>query len=133
MKHSYLFISTLLLLIGTAAWTQDSPLYEKDYVHYIQSLIGGETEVAVDGGRIDLLTDEYAFEIEWASNWKEAIGQSLWYGLNTNRKPAIILILKDDSQYKYLIQLNTALAYANLADTVRVLAFPHDFQEAIGP
>jgi hypothetical protein len=72
---------------------------------------------------------KYAFEIEWANNWKEAIGQCLWYALQTNKKPGIIIILRKDSDYKYFVQLNSALKYANLNEKIDVFLFPDDFKE----
>jgi len=104
---------------------------EQDHSKYIQTLIGGKREVVVEGGRIDLLLEDYAFEIEWAAKWKESIGQALWYGLNTNRKPAIILLSQDLNDYKYLIRLNTSLEYAGLQDKVTVLYYPDDFEKLL--
>ena len=77
------------------------------------------------------MTEEYAFEVEWANKWKHSIGQSIWYGLQTNKKPGIILLMRSKEDYKYFIQLNTALNYANLSDQVKVYLFPNDFQEKI--
>jgi len=55
-----------------------------------------ETEVVLsDGSRVDLLSDEYAIEVDWAPKWAESIGQSVHYGLLTGRKPAVILLLRD--------------------------------------
>lgn len=124
-----LFVMLLLTTAGTFVFSQSTQLYEKDYADYIQSLIGGDREVQVQGGRADLVTDEYAFEIEWAPKWKEAIGQALWYALNTNKKPGIILILENQDQYKYFIQLNSALDFGNLSEKIQVMAFPNDFQD----
>lgn len=124
-----MFVTLFLTALGTIAYSQSTQLYEKDYADYIQSLIGGEREVQLQDGRADLVTDEYAIEIEWAPKWKEAIGQALWYALNTTKKPAIILILENQDQYKYLIQLNSALDFGNLSETIQVLAFPNDFQD----
>lgn len=124
-----LFVMLLLTTAGTFVFSQSTQLYEKDYADYIQSLIGGDREVQVQGGRADLVTDEYAIEIEWAPKWKEAIGQALWYALNTNKKPGIILILENQDQYKYFIQLNSALDFGNLSEKIQVMAFPNDFQD----
>jgi hypothetical protein len=49
-----------------------------------------------DGSRIDMLNSVYAIEVDSALNtnkWAEAVGQSIWYATNTNRKPAIILLV----------------------------------------
>jgi len=53
------------------------------YADYIQGLIRGQREVSVASGRVDLMTKEYAFEIERVAKWKDSIGQSIWYGLTS--------------------------------------------------
>jgi len=122
------FTSTLIaLLVPLAASSQT----EAQYSDYIQSLIGGQREVSVPSGRVDLMTKEYAFEIERAAKWKDSIGQSLWYELNTNKKPGIILLLKSDSEFKYAQQLNSALQYAGLDSSIVVFLYPYDFQKII--
>jgi hypothetical protein len=61
-----------------------------------------ETEfVCPDGSRVDVLTPEFAYEVEWASKWKESIGQAVFYGIATNRQPAVILLM-DREQTEYL-------------------------------
>lgn len=119
-----------ILFISYSAYSQ-TKFSERDYTNYIQSLIGGKTEFKVKGGRADLVTEKYAFEIEKANNWKESIGQSIWYALNTNKQAGIILVLENDKDYKYVIQLSTALGYAKLDDVITVLVFPNDFKDLI--
>lgn len=118
----------LISQISNAQITKHS---EKEIANYIQHLIGGEREVSVTSGRIDLVCGERAFEIEWANKWKEAIGQSLWYALQTNKKAGIILILRNRKDYKYLIQLNTTIQYGNLQNKIDVFIYPDDFQKYI--
>ena len=48
-----------------------------------------------DGSRVDLLTPRYAIEVDWAPKWAEGIGQCLYYAELTNRKPALMLLVKD--------------------------------------
>jgi len=126
-------IITIILIAATSMniMHAQNKLSEDDYSIFIQSLIGGEREVSVKNGRVDLVTDEFAIEIEKAPKWKEAIGQCLWYALNTNKKPAIILLIEDKSHYKYLIQLETTLNYGNLNESIKVFAFPQDFETLI--
>lgn len=121
----------LIVTICHQGWSQVYFPLEKDYADYIQTLIGGEREVQVESGRIDLLTDEYAIEIKRAPRWKEAVGQSLWYALQKVKKPGIILILENPREYKYFQQLNSALEYANLDHKVKVWAYPYDFEHLI--
>jgi hypothetical protein len=106
--------------------------YERDYQQLIQQQLGGRMEVPVESGRIDLLTDEYAIEVEFANKWKEAIGQALWYGLQTNRRPGIVLIKREgQADNRYVLQLGSTLNYAEL-NQVRVWVWPDDF-EAVSP
>ncbi|MHC4620865.1 MAG: hypothetical protein ACYTEQ_24220 [Planctomycetota bacterium] len=60
------------------------------------------TELAVgrerrlwDRTRVDILTNRWACEVDWAHKWAEAVGQAIWYSINTSRKPYIILLCKD--------------------------------------
>ena len=75
-----------------------------------------------DGSRVDVLTEEYAIEVEWSSKWAEAIGQSLYYGIATNRKPAIILLVKDPiKERKYYLRCLAVCAKHNIyLETKRV-------------
>jgi len=123
-------IVVLSLLFISSCYCQQK-ISEKNYSLYIQSLIGGKREVSIPSGRVDLVTEDYAFEIEKANKWKHSIGQSLWYALNTNKKPGIILIIEEPKDNKYMIQLNTALEYADLSDKIQVYVFPQDFEELI--
>ena len=73
---------------------------------------GAELEVRLwDGTRVDLLNDEYAIEVDWAGSsgkWAEAIGQSLYYAELTNRKPGIILLVKDiERERRYIYRCQT--------------------------
>ena len=50
----------------------------------------GETEVVLpDKTRYDVVTETHAFEVEFASKWCEALGQSLWYSFQLNKKEGI--------------------------------------------
>ena len=127
----YLFVWLFMLIPTYHILAQISHSNETEYSDYIQYLIGGEREFNVPNGRVDLVTDRYAFEIERAENWKEAIGQCLWYALQTNLKPGIILIRETREEYKYFQMLNTTLEFSELDDTIKVLLFPDDFDALI--
>ncbi len=74
---------------------------EKDYAKpFCESVNGIQEYVLSDKSRIDCLTKDYAVEVEFAKKWAEAIGQSVYYGLMINRKPAIAIIIdKNDKRY----------------------------------
>ena len=81
--------------------------YEKEYQEAWAKKHNALVEVVLDdGARVDCLTDEYAIEFDFANKWAEAIGQSLYYALKTNKKPAIVLIMenpqKDEKYYRRL-------------------------------
>lgn len=121
----------VLLIAPFFLFAQKSKLQERDYADYIQQLIGGEREYSVYSGRVDLVTEDFAYEVEWARNWKESIGQSLWYALQTKLKPGIILIRESPKEYKYFQMLNSTLEFSGLEDKIKVLIFPDDFEELI--
>jgi len=118
-----------ICLSSFSAKSQIGDYSEKEIADYIQGLIGGQREVSVPSGRIDLVHNDIAYEIEWASKWKESIGQALWYAQQSNNKPGIILLLKKKSDYKYLLQLNSTLVYSNLNEEFKVFLFPTDFEK----
>lgn len=79
---------------------------EKDYQVPFCNDLNGTIEYRLDDlSRVDCLTDEFAIEVEFAKKWKEAIGQALFYGIKTNRTPAIALIV-DNNDTKHINRLN---------------------------
>lgn len=67
---------------------------------------GGQAEYRLsDGSRIDCLLDEYAVEVEWAHKWTEAVGQSLYYAAVTQKKPAILLLVRGKKDSRYVQRL----------------------------
>lgn len=78
--------------------------------------------VTPDGSRVDVLTAEHAFEVEWVEKWSQAIGQSVFYGLATNRKPGVILLMrgKASDQRYYLRCLAVCARLGIKLETVEV-------------
>lgn len=81
----------LLLIITTTA----SPAATEREIQ--QRICAGlELEHTVpDGGRVDCLSATYAIEIDWSPKWAEALGQSLYYAVETDKLPAVILICRE--------------------------------------
>jgi hypothetical protein len=72
--------------------TPSGDLPEAYWQHAYNDLVAdGATEVRIPGGRVDILNDTYAIEVDRAGKWHEAIGQALHYADATGRKPAIAL------------------------------------------
>ncbi len=74
----------------------------------------GRVEVVLpDGTRCDCVTDTHAIEFDFGNNWAEAIGQSAYYSLQTDKKAGIVLILETIKDRKYWIRLNTTIEHFN--------------------
>lgn len=71
---------------------------------------GGQIEVVLpDKTRADCITEAHAIEFDFGRKWAEAIGQALYYSIQTGKQPGIVLILEKESDYKYWIRLNTVI------------------------
>jgi hypothetical protein len=103
----------LVLLFSCAAPQHQTLRTEKDYqIAFNRVYFRGKAkmEVPVKYGRVDLLTDDYAIEVDSLEKFHEAIGQSLHYAKETGKKPGIAIFIMDPKQsdkakLKYLIRL----------------------------
>lgn len=82
-------------------------LTEAEHQDILAEKYKGKKEVRLDDGtRVDLLTKDEAIEIDFAKKWAEGIGQALYYGLKTGKKPAVILLVaKGEERYVKRLQL----------------------------
>lgn len=105
MKKTY-FILFLLLFFQIPALSSHVYL-EKEYQKLWCKSNGGMLEYKLpDSTRIDCLTKDYAIEFDFAPKWAESAGQSLYYALKSNRKPAVVLIIEDlQKDLKYVKRL----------------------------
>lgn len=88
---------------------------ERFYQEFWCGTEGGKVEVALfDRTRVDCLTDAYAVEVDFARKWAEAIGQALYYGAVTGRKPGILLIIERTAEARYLKRLYLAIEESHL-------------------
>jgi hypothetical protein len=95
-------------LLASVAESQDvrqmptSADRETTWSAYLAGEVNGEAEHRLpDGSRIDILTDQTAWEVEWCEKWEESIGQALFYGIATNKTAGVWLLKKhgDDEDY----------------------------------
>ena len=62
-----------------------------------------------DNTRVDCMTDTLAVEFDFANKWAECIGQALYYGRQTKKQPACVLIMENgEKDLKYLYRLRRA-------------------------
>ncbi len=98
-----LLFAVVLLTTGVQAKKKH---HEKYYQTAMCDQMHGIMEYRLpDKTRVDCLTDEYAIEVDFAKKWAESIGQSLYYGLSTGKKPAVGLIIRNKKDRKYLRRL----------------------------
>jgi len=99
MKRLILFI--IFLMSGICLQAQ---LFTKQRESYYQNLfaerIHGQKEVLLDDKtRVDVLTDTFAIEVDFADKWSQSVGQSLYYANKLHKKAGIVLVingLEDD-------------------------------------
>jgi hypothetical protein len=102
------------VLIPVIQLTVGDPSLEKNWVESFRQKINGHTEVPIVNGRVDIVTDCYAIEIDFFHKWQEGIGQALHYGDVLGKIPTLALIddeskskLDHLSQLKYIEALCT--------------------------
>ena len=107
MKNKVLILFLVLFCIGSLFSEKDQDAYqEKDYQKCCGILMDGDIEVRLDdGSRCDIVTKEYAIEVDFAYKWAEAIGQSLYYAAMLNKKPGIVLIVTKKSNLRFYDRL----------------------------
>jgi len=107
MKKLTLLLFALLLLVSAFYYFSGIQEHhhkkhkEKYYQTQLCNELGGAMEQSLlDRSRVDCLTDEYAIEVDFAKKWAESVGQSLYYALMTEKKPAVGLIVRDSAKDK---------------------------------
>ena len=101
------------------------------YRDRLAKFVGGHTEVSLDCGRIDVLTDTHVYEVKHIRLWKQAMGQALVYASELNLIPAVAVFgAESDSKQMYsLIQaamsLEVDVVYFQ-AETVPIVLIRHN-------
>lgn len=86
-------------------WYQDKWCFEH----------GGQAEYRLpDMTRCDCLTSTHSVEFDFAVKWYEAVGQALYYSLQTGKRAGIVLIIESEKDLKYWIRLNSTIEHFGL-------------------
>jgi len=90
---------------------------ETHWSNWLAGKMGGVPEyVLPDRSRVDILTPTLAIEVDWVKKWPEAIGQAVYYGIMTDRQPAILLLLRNkETELTYLRRAKMAADNLNIA------------------
>ena len=114
----------LTLLLGLALTASLGAARLNPEAHYQKiaaKKYNGQTEVILpDGTRCDIVTETHAIEVDFADKWAEAIGQSLNYSFQLNKKAGILLILEKPDDERHLIRVESIIKQFKL--TIDVLA-----------
>jgi len=108
----YLILLAIILTTNTAS--AKNLHYEKWYQERWCAGKGQTEVVLIDKTRCDCLTDTHAVEFDFGKKWAEAIGQSLYYSLQTGKRAGVALILESNKDLKYWIRLNSTIQHFNL-------------------
>lgn len=115
-------ITILFLFITTLTSGQFPKQKEVYYQNLFANAINGKTEVYLqDKARVDVVTDTFTIEVDFAHKWAEAIGQSLFYAQMLNKKPGILLIVDGKLENRYIFRLLTVTRKYNI--TVWILDY----------
>lgn len=77
--------------------------YESAWRDALASRLNGETEVRLPHGRADVVTRSQAIEVDRASKWKEGLGQALYYGEATGKKPTVAIFGELDEKIVWIL------------------------------
>lgn len=93
----------------------------------------GRTEQRIEGGRIDVLTDRYAVEVEFPHKWHEGLGQALHYA-NASGKQGVLAVIayaqgEANLQGKSRQQLEMIEKLCRANDIKMVVLFPNRPEE----
>lgn len=108
MKRIFILITLIFVVLPVNAKQRLYP--EKVYQTQWCKAHNGQLEyVLKDKARVDCLTDTLAVEFDFANKWAECVGQALYYGRETGKQPACVLIMENgDKDLKYLYRLRRA-------------------------
>jgi hypothetical protein len=121
-----------LLFLSSLATAAPRAHSEAWYSELVAVQFKGQKEVRVARGRADVVTATHAIEVEFASKWKESIGQALWYAFQLNKEAGIVLVMEDEARdAPHAIALGSLIEHQKLP--IKVWLWPRDFKAAQPP
>lgn len=111
-----IFKSTLVAVALLFPLLAEASLHpEREYQDAWCALAGGTREfVLPDRARVDCLTRTHAVEVDFARKWAEAIGQALYYSIETGKSPGILLIMEEEGDERFLKRLMAVTGNAGI-------------------
>ncbi|MEM0968482.1 MAG: hypothetical protein AAF191_17470 [Verrucomicrobiota bacterium] len=98
---------------------EEDPRFKAYWVKRWCAENAGTSEVKlIDESRADAVTEMLAVKLEWANDWKDAIGRSLSYAVHTNKTAHIVLLLREERDRRFGVRLRSVIDYYHLPITV---------------
>lgn len=121
-KILFILIFTLTFIFSSVE-SQAKHLYkEAVYQNYWCSQHNGIAEYKLaDKSRVDCLLPDMAVEVDFARKRDECLGQALRYSAYTKKKPACLLIVENEKDYKYVRQLRYTISKKALDVSVFII------------
>jgi hypothetical protein len=117
MKKILIVIALLL-----ASLTSYSQQLERYYRNGFAIIMNGQQEVRLPNRRVvDIVTDTFAIEVEFANKWTQSIGQSLDYAKSLNKKAGILLVIEGVKTDRYVTELMDFIVFYRLPIKVWVM------------
>jgi len=112
----WLLIATHFLLFSSAAPALASHDHKEKWYqeHWCAANQGNAEVILPDKTRADCITATHAVEFDFGEKWAEAIGQSLYYALQTGKRAGVVLIIETPADRKYFIRLNSTIEHFKL-------------------
>jgi hypothetical protein len=120
-------IVLLVLLVCSITAFSQTKQRESYYQKIFAEAIKGKIEVVLKemhNVRVDIMTDTFAIEVDFAEKWAESIGQSLLYGKVTQKKTGVLLIVNGEEENAHIDKLMTIAMDFNI--TVWIIDYKTD-------
>ena len=96
----------LMLLISATIFAQHPKMREVFYQVKLANALNADNEIVLDDkARVDIVTDTFAIEVDFAEKWAESIGQSLYYSIRMDKKPGVLLLVNGNNDEKLIRRL----------------------------
>jgi len=104
-----LILTLLILISSTSIYAQNERAYNDAFCERMRGI--SEFHLPTQNVRIDCVTEDIAFETDYAHKWYEGFAQALYYSRISGKQAGILLILRKPSDIKFWNRLNDLIWY----------------------
>ena len=96
-------IKIFILLVFITSSLAKNKNTERHYQKIVAKELKGIIEHTLpDRTRVDIFTEDVAYEVDFAYKWAEGIGQALHYSTITGRDAGLVLIIETEAHEKFV-------------------------------